>query len=99
MFWSKNKKNKPPVLLYKSGVQGGILFHGHSEEKIFVNGERWRSALVSRIINKTRKRNNFFLSFIFIKYESIYLLMTTSSIKVLLEQRLALHLEMSLNVI
>ena len=26
MFWSKNKKNKytPPVLLYKSGVQGGI---------------------------------------------------------------------------
>ena len=30
MFWSKNKKNKytlcTPVLLYKSGVQGGIHF-------------------------------------------------------------------------
>ena len=27
MFWSKNKKNRyTPVLLYKSGVQGGINF-------------------------------------------------------------------------
>ena len=30
MFWSKNKKNRlplhTPVLLYKSGVQGGIHF-------------------------------------------------------------------------
>ena len=31
MFWNKNKKNRyTPVLLYKSGVQGGgYTLHGH----------------------------------------------------------------------
>ena len=30
MFWSKNKKNRyTPVLLYKSGVQGGMNMPKH----------------------------------------------------------------------